>query len=605
MSTAVEHPLPPEVTVDVLVAGAGAGGLSAAATAAHHGLDVLVAERASRCGGATARSGGWMWTPGNPLAVADGVVEHRDDFRAYLKAVIDPDTYDHDRIEAFLEAVPHMVGFFHQHTALKFVPGSKINDIYGQLPGAGTGHRSVAAKPFYGTQIPRALRQKLAHQFYMTSFLGMGIMAGEDLGKFLTALKKPTSFLHAARRVSTHVFDLLVHRRNMQMVNGVALVGRLMQAADQGGARISVDTRVVELLFDDAGRVTGAWLETPNGRTKVTARRGVVLATGGYPADVQRRKATFERTPTGHEHWTLAPSEADGSGADLAESVGGYVDTNVSTAAAWCPVSLVHFPGGRQGIFPHIADRAKPGVIGVLSNGKRFVNEANGYWDYVDGMVNSVPAGEPVQSWLIGSHHALRTYMLGFAKPRPVPVFPYTHLMKYLVKGRTLEELARRCGIDAEGLKATVAAFNANASAGKDPEFGRGQTPFNRYGGDPTVTPNPSLAPLASGPFYAVKVLPGSFGTFAGIKVDSRSRVMDRSGAVIPGLWACGNDQVNIMGGRYPSGGVNLGPAMTFGYLAGRDLAGVSIYEDDGTNAPSPDWQGSTSDSDLDAGQHR
>ncbi|MDO5618671.1 FAD-dependent oxidoreductase [Kocuria sp.] len=575
-----------EITVDVLVAGAGAGGLSAAATAAHHGLEVLVAERAQRCGGATARSGGWMWTPGNPLAVADGHVEPRSTFRTYLQSVIDPQTYDQQRIEAFLEAVPHMVGFFHQHTPLKFVPGTKINDIYGQLPGAGTGHRSVAAAPFYGTQMRRDLRQKLAHQFYMTSFLGMGIMAGDDLGKFLTAMKKPGSFLHAARRVSTHLFDLVMHRRNMQMVNGVALVGRLMQAADQNGVSIEVNTRVTDLIFNDDGAVTGAWLQSPAGHIKVTARRGVVLATGGYPANVERRRQTFERTPTGHEHWTLAPAEADGSGASLAESAGGYVDTNLTTAAAWCPVSLVNFPGGRQGVFPHIADRAKPGVIGVLANGQRFVNEANGYWDYVDAMVRATPADQPVQSWLIGDHHALRHYMLGFAKPRPVPVFPYTRVLKYLVKARTLTELAQKCGVDPEALVATVERFNQNAAAGEDPDFGRGRTPFNRYGGDPQVKPNPTLAPLGPGPFYAVKVLPGSFGTFAGIAVDAQSRVLNQRGETIAGLWACGNDQANIMGGRYPSGGVNLGPAMTFGYIAGRHLAGVTVYEDDGTVAP-------------------
>lgn len=575
-----------EITVDVVVAGAGAGGLSAAATAAHHGLEVLVAERASRCGGATARSGGWMWAPGNPLAVADGVVESRQDIRAYLRAVIDPDKYDHKRIEAFLDAVPHMVGFFHTHTPFHFTAGTKINDIYGDLPGAGTGHRSVAATPFYGTQIRPDLRRKLAHQFYMTSFLGMGIMAGDDLSKFLTALQKPSSFLHAARRVSTHLFDLLIHRRNMQMVNGVALVGRLLQAADAGGARIEVNTRVTDLIFDDDAAVTGAWLSSPGGRIKVTARRGVVLATGGYPADVQRRRDTFQRTPTGAEHWTLAPDEADGAGARLAESAGGYVDTNVTSAAAWCPVSLVKFPGGRRGVFPHIADRAKPGVIGVLQDGSRFVNEANGYWDYVDAMMHAVPGGEPVQSWLIGSHRALRRYMLGFGKPRPVPIFPYTHVLKYLVKAKTLEELARRCGIDPVGLQRTVAEFDRNARVGADPAFGRGTTPFNRYGGDPDVGPNPSLAPLEDGPFYAVKVVPGSFGTFAGIKVDARSRVVDRAGEPIAGLWACGNDQVNIMGGRYPSGGVNLGPAMTFGYIAGCDLAGATVYGDDGRLPP-------------------
>ncbi|MCC9205860.1 FAD-dependent oxidoreductase [Arthrobacter sp. zg-Y769] len=579
--------------VDVLVAGSGAGGLSAAVAAAYHGLDVLVAERAPTCGGATARSGGWMWTPGNPLAKAAGVEEPREAFRTYLRHVIDAEHYDAERIEAFLEAVPHMVAFFHEKTALRFVPGTKVNDIYGKFPGAGTGHRSVAPEPFYGTELRPEIRRKLAHQFYMTSFMGMGIMAGEDLSKFLTALRKPSSFHHAARRVLTHLFDLAVYRRNMQMVNGVALTGRLLQSADNLGVRIEVSTSVEELTFDDAGAVVGAWLSTPTGRVRVNARRGVVLATGGYPANIERRRQTFERTPTGREHWTLAPDTCDGAGAALAESVGGWVDTDVTSAAAWCPVSLVNFPGGRTGVFPHIADRAKPGVIGVLRDGKRFVNEANGYWDYVDGMMKAVPEDQPVESWLISGKRALRTYMLGFAKPRPLPVFLYTKALKYLIKADTIEELAAKCGIDPQQLARTVQEFNANAERGVDPGFGRGETPFNRYGGDPDVKPNPTLAPLGKGPYYAVKVLPGSFGTFAGIAVDSKARVLRRDASIIRGLYATGNDQVNIMGGSYPAGGVNLGPAMTFGYVAGRDLAGATAYEDDGTPAPGLNHQGS------------
>lgn len=209
-------------------------------------------------------------------------------------------------------------------------------------------------------------------------------------------------------------------------------------------------------------------------------------------------------------------------------------------------------------------DRAKPGSIGVLANGRRFVNEANGYYDYVDAMIKSVPEGEPVQSWQIADHTYVRKYPLGMAKPFPVPLFPYLR-SGYLQKGRTLEELAAKCGIDPEGLKETVACFNENARQGVDPEFGRGETGFNRYGGDPKIGPNPSLAPIEKGPFYAVRVVPGSFGTFAGLEADGRA---------------------SIMGGHYPVGGINLGPALTFGYIAGRDLAGAVEYEDDGTVAP-------------------
>lgn len=582
---------------DVLVAGSGAGGLAAAATAAFHGLNVIVAERAARCGGATARSGGWAWVPGNPLAKADGVDEARDDFRSYLKAVIGEADYDHERIEAFLENAPHMVGFFHHKTPLTFAPGKKINDIYGKLPGAGTGHRSVAAAPFYGKEMKPALLAKLADQYKMTAFWGMGIMAGEDLGHFLHATKRPNSFAYAARRVAIHAWDKLVHRRNMQLVNGVALVGRLMQAADNHGVRIEVETALERLIFSDDNerRVIGAYVTTPHGLVKVNAARGVVLATGGFPADVERRRQTFARTPTGTEHWTLAPPEADGAGAVLAESAGGFVDAAGRAAAAWCPVSLVDFKDGSRGVFPHIADRAKPGIIGVLKNGRRFVNEANGYYDYVTGMLNTVPAGEPVESWLIGDHRAVRAYMFGFAKPRPVPLAWYTRYLKCVEEADTLDQLAEKCGIDPVGLMSTVAEFNRHAAQGIDPAFGRGETPFNRAGGDASLPyPNPSLAPLGKGPYYAVKVRVGSFGTFAGIAVDARSRVQRQDGqGAVAGLYAVGLDQKSVFGGHYPCGGINIGPALTFGYMVGRELAGVQVYEDDGRAAPSAAYRGS------------
>lgn len=577
---------------DVLVAGSGAGGLSAAVTAAHHGLKVIVAERAATCGGATARSGGWAWTPGNPLAKADGVNEPRDDFRSYLKAVIGEQDYDHERIEMFLENVPHMVGFFEQKTPLKFTPGAKICDIYGNLPGAGTGHRSVAATPFYAKSLPKHLLDILPDQYKMTSFWGMGIMAGQDLGHFLNAMKKPQSFFYAAKRFSIHLWDKAVYRRNMQMVNGLAMIAKLVQAADEKGVRIEVNTAVKELIENENGRIIGAYLETRQGLVRVSAAKGVILATGGYPANVERRK-NFPRNPSGEEHWTLAPPEADGSGLALAETVGGYLDDAGRSPAAWCPVSIVTFKDGSEGVFPHIADRAKPGIIGVLKNGQRFVNEANGYYDYVAAMLQSVPDGEKVESWLIGDHRAVRSYMFGYAKPRPIPLAIYTHYLQCITRADTLDQLAEKCGIDPVGLMRTVAEFNQMAKAGKDTEFGRGETPFNRYGGDATTGfPNPSLAALGKGPYYAVKVQVGSFGTFAGIAVDAWSRVKRSDGSVVAGLYAVGLDQKSVFGGNYPCGGINIGPALTLGYVAARHIAGVTIYEDDGSSFPSADYQG-------------
>ncbi|MGI8305908.1 FAD-dependent oxidoreductase [Saccharopolyspora hattusasensis] len=568
-----------DIDTDVLVVGSGAGGLSAAVTAAYHGLGVVVVEKAEVCGGAAAWSGGWAWAPGNPLAKADGVDEDPELFRTYLRHRLGH-RYQPERVDAFLEAVPHMVGFFHGKTRLQFTPGTKIKDIYGKTPGAGTGHRSVGPTPINARRLSARVRKQLRGQLYETSFLGMGIMAGPDLVKFLSASQgSPAGLMHAARRVGMHLLDLALHQRGMQLVNGTALVGRLLQSAEDLGVEIRVSTPAVRLLTDDSGRVTGAVVRGPKGEYRIQASRGVVLAAGGFPHDIERRRRLFPKTPTGAEHWTLTPLSADGDGITLGESAGGHFDTDVEAPAAWCPVSLVPYRNGRVGTFPHIMDRAKPGSIGVRRDGKRFVNEADGYYDYVSALVAATPEGEPVESWQIADSRFVRKYPLGMAKPRPAPLFPYLR-SGYLKKGRTLEELAHKCGIDPAGLRDTVERFNDNARCGVDPDFERGETEFNRYGGDPKIGPNPSLAPIEKGPFYAVRVVPGSFGTFAGLAADGRSRVLDASGQPVAGLFVAGNDQASVMGGFYPAGGINLGPALTSGYIAGRELAGAVAYED-------------------------
>lgn len=578
----------PVEDVDVLVAGSGAGGLAAAVTAAYHGLSVQVAEKAPVCGGATSWSGGWAWTPGTALARAEGVHEEREQFRTYLQAALGEDYTPAAaaKIDAFLEAVPHMVGFFHTKTDLQFVTGAKINDIYGELPGAGTGNRSVGPAPVNARTFRPGLLKLMRRQYYPTSFFGMGIMAGKDLTTMLSASQwSPKGWVYAAGRVIPHVLDMVTTGRSQHLVNGTALTGRLMQSADHLGVQFRVNSPVQRLVVDETGRVTGALVGGLEGGRYVRAARGVVLATGGFPQDISRRRRLFPHTPTGNEHWTLAPEGTDGDGLSLAESVGGVLDDQMRSPAAWCPVSLVPMPGGKPGVFPHIMDRAKPGSIGVRKDGRRFVNEANGYFDYVDGLQQATPAGEPVESWQIADSTFVRRYPLGFAKPIPMPLLPYIRT-GYLVKADTLEELAEKCGIDPAGLTQTVAEFNENARRGQDPAFHRGATPFNRYGGDPQVEPNPSLAPIEKGPFYAVHVLPGSFGTFAGITADAQARVVRADGTTIDGLYTAGNDHASIMRGHYPAGGINLGPALTFGYIAGRELAGVTTYEDDGTEAP-------------------
>jgi succinate dehydrogenase/fumarate reductase flavoprotein subunit len=238
------------------------------------------------------------------------------------------------------------------------------------------------------------------------------------------------------------------------------------------------------------------------------------------------------------------------------------------------PVSRVPMRDGSVGVFPHLLDRYKPGIIGVTRAGKRFTNEANSYHDVGAAMIEACENECETAMWLICDHATIRKYGLGFAKPAPVPLGPLLR-NGYLNTGRTLAELARNAGLDGDALAATVKRYNADAVRGEDPEFGRGTTSFNRYLADPAHRPNPCVAPIGDGPYYALKVVMGDLGTFDGISTKVTGEVLDQAGAPIPGLYAVGNDRASVMGGNYPGAGITLGPIMTFGYITGRHLAGV------------------------------
>jgi succinate dehydrogenase/fumarate reductase flavoprotein subunit len=568
---AMNHPAPAVLSCDLLVIGSGASGLAAAVTAAHHGLKVVLVEKEPVLGGATAWSGGWMWLPGNPLAQRAGIHEDPQQPRTYLKNELGA-RYDAARVDAFLDHCGPMVAFFEQHTALQFVDGNAIPDVHGRVAGAATQGHQVAAAPYDGREVG-PLIERLRTTMRETSVMGMPIMAGADLGAFLSMTRSLKSLWHVTRRVGRHWLDLARYGRAMQLVNGVALVARLAKSAQDLGVRLLESAPAQRLILEQGG-VRGAIITTASGELEIRAQRGVVLAAGGFPHDVQRRKALFPRTPTGHEHLALPPKSCSGDGIRLGESAGGTLVANLASPAAWAPVSKVPYADGSFGHFPHIIDRAKPGLIGVLANGRRFVNEADGYYDYTAAMVAAVPPGEEVASWLICDHRFQRRYGLGFAKPFPLPLWPYLH-SGYLKRAASVQELARACGIAPQALAETVHAFNQSARHGEDPEFGRGSTPYNRKQGDPLHGPNPCVAPIEHGPFYAVKVQPGSFGTFAGLKTNACAQVLGADEQPIAGLYAVGTDMASVMGGFYPSGGINLGPAMTFGYIAGRHAAGL------------------------------
>ena len=563
---------------DLLVIGSGAGGLSAAVTAAHLGLKVIVAEKDPNYGGTTAWSGGWMWIPRNPLAVEAGIHEDLEKPLSYLRHELGAQ-FDEARARTYLANGPRMVDFFRRKTALQFIDGNLIPDFHGHTPDAATGGRSVCAAPFDGRRLGARLHD-LKTPLQETTLWGMGIASGAELRHFLNAIHKPASFWYVTKKVLRHWRDLLVHRRGTQLVNGNALVAGLARSLFELGGQILVSSPATRLL-KDGGRVSGAVLHTPQGTLHVQARRGVVLACGGFPHDKLRKQQLLPHAAGGKAHWSAGNPGNTGDGLRLGESAGGQVASDLVQAAALAPVSLVPRADGSVAHFPHLIERAKPGLMAVTARGERFTNEANSYHDVMQGLLAATPAGETPQAWLLCDHAFIRYYGLGAVKPAPMPLTPWLG-NGYLQRGDTLADLARACGIDAGRLQATVQRYNALCQDGKDKDFAKGETPYNRIQGDAINAtarglPNPCMGPLEHGPFYAVKVVMGSLGTFAGLQVNPHGQVLDKQGHAIAGLYAGGNDMNSMMAGHYPAGGITLGPAMTFGFIAAHHLAGVEV----------------------------
>jgi succinate dehydrogenase/fumarate reductase flavoprotein subunit len=515
-----------------------------------------------------------MWIPGNAPAKRAGVQDSAEKARIYLQHETGVH-FDAPRIDAFLEAGPKAVDFFEQNTSLKFDLGPIFADYHPDAPGGMPGGRSIVAQPFDGRELGKEIR-RLRPPLSEITFLGMMIGSGKELLHFFNVTRSPVSMFYVAKLFAKFVRDMAFHGRPMRLLNGNALVGRLAKSCIDKNVPIWTSSPVRSLITDDSGRVVGARVDTPRGTYEVFATKGVVLAAGGFPQDAVRRKELMPHSPSGHEHVSPAPPGNTGDGLRLGECVGAKVDTSLPHAAAWVPISRPRKPDGTLGTFPHFVDRSKPGVIAITRSGRRFVNEANSYHDFCQAMVKRCKEeGGELAAWFITDHRAFRKYGLGFAKPAPVP---YRTLIEdgYLVCGQTLLDLADQLGADGAQLERTVTEFNKYARNGEDPEFHKGSTAYNRSLGDPERKPNPCVAPLEKGPFYAVRLYVGDLGTFAGLKTNESAEVLNGTGRPIGGLYAAGNDAASIMGGNYPGGGITLGPAITFGYIAARHMAGAN-----------------------------
>lgn len=554
-------------TYDVVVIGSGAGGMSTAITAKKNGLSVAIIEKEPVFGGTTAFSGGVLWIPGNHHAKDAGIKDSRDDAITYMKEETG-NFYSAEAVEAFLDAGPEMVDFFERETAVQFVP-TLYPDYHPDVPGGVDVGRSILAAPFDTSSLGDNLK-RLRPPLSTITFMGMMFNSSNaDIKHFFNATKSAKSFAYVTKRMAKHFGEVARYGRGVQVTSGNALAARLGKSVFDLGIPLYTDTPAEELIVED-GRV--AAVRTPKGT--LSATKGLVVATGGFAHDIEKLKTAYPHLSRGGEHFSPVPEANTGDGIRLAEAVGGHAPIEFNDTSAWMPVSKVPQGGGKFGAFPHLLDRYKPGIIAVMKSGKRFTNESESYHDVGAAMMRACEGEQETAAWLIADHPTIRKYGLGFAKPAPVPLAKYLK-NGYIQKGETLADLARATGIDATQLEATVAAYNQGAVNGDDPEFGRGTTAFNRYLADPEHRPNPCVGPIQKGPFYALKIIMGDLGTFDGLRTDVSGQVQRADGSPIEGLFAVGNDRASIMGGNYPGAGITLGPAMTFGYITGRHLAGV------------------------------
>lgn len=557
------------IDCDVLVVGSGASGMATAITAKLLGLNVVVIEKSKNYGGTTARSGGWLWVPCTQMAKNYGHEDSPEAVKAYLQHE-GGDAYNEERVASFTNHCYDAVDFFTKKTAVQFDMPLTFPDYHAEAPGAMQGGRSMVTRPFDARELGDRLAL-LEPPLPELTVMGMMIGSGADLRHFMKATRSLESAMYTVKRFSKHFAECMKYGRGMLLTNGNALAGRLAKTALDLKLSVIVDTAAKELIVKN-GKVVGVIAESQGQEMTIHASKAVVLAAGGFPHSIELRKRLYSHTPTGLEHWSPTTETNTGDSIHMVEQVNVAVDTHLPHAAAWAPVSLVKRKDGTTGVMPHFIDRAKPGVIAVNKKGKRFVNEANSYHDFVQGMMNGANIDGQITSWLICDRKTLRMYGLGSVPPQPLPIGK--HLKSgYLKKGNSIAELAKNCGIDVKGLEETIQRFNPLAKIGQDPDFGKGSKAYNRYQGDPLHMPNPCLKPIEQGPFYAVQLHAGDIGTYAGLPVDRHSRVLDQSGNTVDGLYSVGNDATSIMGGNYPGAGITLGPALVFGYQTGLFIA--------------------------------
>ncbi len=555
---------------DVLIVGSGAGGLTAAFVAAEGGARALVVEKTDYFGGTSATSGGGIWIPCSSLAKRAGFDDSPEAAYTYMKTLIGDDASD-DKVRAYIDNAHRMLDFLEDKSEVRFV-SAEYADYHMDVAGAKEAGRTHDPVPVYADRLGDDFK-RLRPPHPLTLTYGRFTWTMEEAQVLMTS--SPGAKRMLFKLMLSYALDIpwrFKSARSRRLTGGNALLAALKIAIDRLQVPLWLNAPMSELLMEN-GRVVGANVVRDGKVVGVRASRGVILAAGGFDHNPELR-AKYSRQPS-------SVAWASGSPSNTGDALHAGVKLGAKTAlldsAWWSPgFKLADEDRSR----PLFVERALPGSIIVNQAGRRYMNEAASY-HVAGGLMHAknTPDAPTVPSWFVFDARYRGKYMLGLmapASPEKDDKIPAS-MRAILKRADTIEGLADQIGVDRDSFAATVGRFNAAAASGIDDEFDRGKSSYDRHYGDQSVSPNPTLAPLNAPPFYAIPIYPCDLGTNGGLVTDLRARVLDCDDRPIPGLYALGNTTASVMGRSYPGAGATLGPAMTFGYIAARDLTGQTI----------------------------
>jgi len=554
--------------VDILVVGSGAGGLLSALVAAENRAEVLIIEKEPLWGGTSATSGAGIWIPASDQAREAGFADTSDDAFRYVRALAAANVPDAN-IRAYVENAAPMLRWMGEHTDLTYC-AFPYPDYHAENPGGSpTGYRTHMPLPMDGRALGRDVETL---RFASPAASLFGYLNWHFDETYILLFRQKGWWWHLAKSLARYWLDLpfrFKSRKDRRLTLGNALVGGLRLALNRLNVPLWLDCSLEELITE-GDAVVGVSVLRRGKPLRIRARKGVILAAGGFDKNQEMRDA--------HAPLYSAALYSGGTSGNTGDAIRAGQAIGADTLnmhSAWA-APVFHVPGEDRGRLSTI-ERALPGCVMINQSGERYLNEAASYHIVGQQMARrQVEHGDASPTWFIFDHRFRHKYPVGPLLPL-VPDWAQNGMVKSILrKGRTIPELAKAIGVDADRLNATIHRFNENASRGEDPDFHRGEAAYDKMYGDPSVTPNPSLCPIEKGPFYAMPIYPGDIGTNGGLRTDDRARVLNIAGDVVAGLYAVGNNAASAMGESYPGAGVTIGPALTFGYLAARDALGIN-----------------------------